>query len=146
MIFELIPINATYFTELRQAIQSSFSPNPKVVVLESVTDAKAWMHEQTPSLHDHLKAHHFKFVRTKQGTRMFYKEWSTDNIWLPQTGLAILPTEKSAPTQQPLLIRPFYDPESTEKLESTLRKVSLAKSIVKIIHVCPLDWCVPGED
>lgn len=114
-------------TELRQAIRSSFSPQPTVILLESVTNVKAWMHEQTPPLHDHLKAHQFKFVRTVHGTRMFYKEWSTDDIWLPQTGLAILPTINPAPTRQPLMIRPYYDPESIGKLESTLRKVSLAE-------------------
>ena len=84
------------------------------------------MREQTPPIHDHLKAHQFKFVHTQEGTKMFYKEWSTDDCWLPQTGLAILPTDNPIPTRQPQMIRPYYEPESIQKLEATLRKVSVA--------------------
>ena len=116
--------SCVFYVELTQAIQSSFVPKPKVILLESVTDAKAWMHEQTPPLHDHLKAHQFKFVHTAEGTMMFYKEWSTDNFWLPQTGLAVLPAKNLTPTQQPVMIRPYYDPDNIKKLEITLRKVS----------------------
>ena len=74
----------------------------------------------------HFKAHQFKYVHTQEGTKMFYKEWSTDDCWLPQTGLAILPTDNPIPTQQPQMIRPYYEPESIQKLEATLRKVSVA--------------------
>ena len=45
-----------------------------------------------PSSHDHLKAHQFKFERDELGEcKMFYKEWSTDDYWLPQSGLSLLP-------------------------------------------------------
>lgn len=94
--------------------------------MESVADAKSWMRDQTPPLHDHLKAHQFKFVRSEQGTRMFYKEWSSDEFWLPETGLAILPTDDPIPADQPLIISPYYDKENIQKLETTLRKVNTA--------------------
>ena len=74
----------------------------------------------------HFKAHQFKFVHTQEGTKMFYKEWSTDDCWVPQTGLAILPTDNPIPTRQPQMIRAYYEPESIQKLEATLRKVSVA--------------------
>ena len=78
--------------DLAESIQSSFTPQPSTVTLESVVDAKGWMQHVIPSLHDHLKAHQFKFQRNELGEcRMFYKEWSTDNYWLPQSGLALLP-------------------------------------------------------
>ena len=80
-------------SDLEVAIHQSFSPEPDVIVLDSVVDAKGWMQELVPALHDHLKAHHFKFERNEVGEcRMFYKEWSTDAFWLPETGLALLPT------------------------------------------------------
>lgn len=113
-------------TELTSVIQSSFTPEPVVVVLKSVTDTKRWMHEQTPPLHDHLKAHQFKFIRNEsEQCRMYYKEWSTDEFWLPQTGLVVLPVEKPVPTSNPLMIQPYFDPENFKKLETTLRKVSV---------------------
>ncbi len=54
---------------------------------------------------------------------MFYKEWSTDTFWLPQTGMSILPTGNSVPTQHPHILRPCFDPEQLGKIESTIRKV-----------------------
>lgn len=82
------------------------------------------MCEQTPPLHDHLKAHQFKFQRSESGeSRMFYKEWSTDTFWLPQNGLALLPTGNTIPQQQPLIFKPYYDPDNLKKLEATLRKI-----------------------
>ena len=127
-----------FISELTKAIQFSFSPKPKVVVLESVADAKAWMHNQTMPLHDHLKAHQFKFLRTEHGTRMFYKEWSSDSFWLPDMGLDILPTESRHPLGEPLRISPYYDPDNIQKLEATLRKVS---TLTFYFHFNPLDWC-----
>ena len=95
------------------------------MVLDSVTDVKAWMLEQTPLLHDHLKAHQFKFQCNEFGECvMFYKEWSTDTFWLPQGGLAFLPCGNNIPTKQPSILKPYYDLENLKKLETTLRKVS----------------------
>lgn len=113
------------FAELANVIRNSFTPEPEVVVLESVTDTKQWMDEQTPPMHDHLKAHQFKFQANEYGQcRMFYKEWSTDDFWLPQSGLAILPTDHPTPIIKPLILRPCYDSDSLKKLEATLRKAS----------------------
>lgn len=114
-----------FVTDLGHAIKTSFSPQPIVVNLDSVTDVKAWMLEQTPLLHDHLKAHQFKFQRSELGECvMFYKEWSTDTFWLPQGGLAFLPSGNTIPAKQPLVLQPYYDPDNLKKLDTTLRKVS----------------------
>ena len=95
------------------------------MILESVTDAKQWMVDQTPPIHDHLKAHQFKFQVNEHGQcRMFYKEWSSDEFWLPQSGLAILPTDHPIPSLKPLVLGPCYDPDSLKKLEATLKKAS----------------------
>ena len=105
-------------------IKASYTPQPIVYVLDTVTDTKTWMAEQTQPLHDHLKAHQFKFERIHTGeTRMFYKEWSTDSFWLPSDGLSILPSECPVPTRHPLRLCPVYDSEGLSKLETTTRKV-----------------------
>ena len=83
------------------------------------------MHDQTPPIHDHLKAHQFKFQLNEHGQcRMFYKEWSADDFWLPQSGLSILPTDDPIPSKKPMILRPCYDPAMLKKLEATLRKAS----------------------
>lgn len=95
-----------------------------MVVLQSVTDAKRWMCDQISPLHDHLKAHQFKFqLNEHEQCRMYYKEWSTDDFWLPQLGLAILPTGNSTPSHKPCVLSPCYDSDNLKKLESTLNKV-----------------------
>lgn len=81
-----------YYIDLAKAIHSSFTPHPTVSILESVVDAKGWMQNVIPSLHDHLKAHQFKFQRNQNGEcKMYYKEWNFDDYWLPQGGLSLLP-------------------------------------------------------
>ena len=75
-----------------RVLKASFTPTPSVSILESVVDAKSWMQSVIPSLHDHLKAHQFKFQRNERDEcRMYYKEWSVDDFWLPQGGLCLLP-------------------------------------------------------
>ena len=108
-----------------QVVRTSYIPEPFVEELTSVVDAKGWMKDQVPSLHDHLKAHQFKFECNEAGeSRLFFKEWSTDKFWLPQTGLAILPAENPLPSQDPRVILPQYDPQDLKKLESTVQKTS----------------------
>lgn len=128
--------------ELSQVIENSFSPKPKVIVLDSVTDIKNWMSEQTPPMHDHLKAHQFKFKRTKLGTRMWYKEWSTDKFWLPETGLAILPSDNPTPKWQPTLIMPHHDMDNILKLDATIKKVNLTWLEYNNIICYNEDWCI----
>lgn len=109
--------------ELSSVIHDSFKSNPEVMMLHSVTDVKGWMHDQISPLHDHLKAHQFKFEKDCHGhCRMFYKEWSTDEFWLPQAGLSILPMSNSTPCLKPCVL-PCYDPDNLKRLESTLSKV-----------------------
>lgn len=137
--------NFLYLSDLTEAIQQSFSPEPDVVVLDSVVDAKEWMEEVVPALHDHLKAHQFKFERNKVGEcRMFYKEWSTDTFWLPETGLALLLSttgmythavscenmflnipysENVFPEKTPKIFGPSFDQDIVNKVETTLKKL-----------------------
>ncbi len=82
------------------------------------------MKEQTPALHDHLKAHQFKFERDEDGEcRMFYKEWSTDTFWLPETGLTLLPAGNSIPSLKPKVLQPSFDLEHLGKVKATIRKI-----------------------
>lgn len=80
----------TLITALKEVIRGSFSPPPEVYEISRMLDMKAWMMPCIPPLHDHLKAHQFKFEKQDGETRMFYKEWSSDEFWLPQSGINLL--------------------------------------------------------
>ena len=85
------------------------------------------MKEIIPPIHDHLKAHQFKFVSTKDGVRMFYKQWSTDDIWLPSQGVGILDEayqSKAIPiTGIPSMVEPKLDKDDFQKLQAMVTKV-----------------------
>ena len=80
-----------YSIDLQREIRNSLtSHTPEVLLVDHVHDPKMWMAPVVPNLHDHLKAHQFKFERNQAGVvHMFYKEWSSDQFWLPNTGLLI---------------------------------------------------------
>ena len=110
--------------------------------IASVVDTKEWMQHVTPSLHDHLKAHQFKFCRDQSGCcKMYYKEWSSDTLWLPQSGISLLPpgthmqpfldmlplvifscTDGFCAAQPPKCVVPQYDAEYIKKLMTTVEK------------------------
>lgn len=58
-----------------------------MIEIGSVYDVKSWMMSCVPPLHDHLKAHQFKFEKVNGNTRMYYKEWSSDKVWQPKSGI-----------------------------------------------------------
>ncbi len=120
----IIPTHTGTLVDLIDVINSSLSPQPITYVVDAVVDTKSWMSEQTLPLHDHLKAHQFKFEHSHTGeTLMFYKEWSTDSFWLPSGGLSILPTNQPVPSKHPLVLQPFFDEDGITKLEATIRKI-----------------------
>ena len=123
----LSPFHTTMcITELKSVIQRSFKPTPNTVEIDEVYDVKKWMKPHTPNLHDHLKAHQFKFEKNQQGySKMFYKEWSIDPYWLPHTGISLLISYESsyAPAGKPLVIQPIFDPDVLEKLAHTTKKI-----------------------
>ena len=62
--------------ELIDAIKPTFTPIPELLELTELFDVKTWMKEIIPPIHDHLKAHQFKFISSKDGVHMFYKQWN----------------------------------------------------------------------
>ena len=116
-------------------IQSSLTPPPIVYIVDAVIDTKAWMSEKTPALHDHLKAHQFKFERNHLGeAQMYYKEWSTDSFWLPTGGLSVLPANDPIPTIQPQVLQPFLMRMVCQSLrpQSERLKVILTKQMLPV--------------
>lgn len=92
--------------------------------MSQVYNYKQWMCQQTPSIHDHLKAHQFKFQKDAKGTvKMYYKEWSTDEFWLPQSGMSVL-ANAYLPHGMPELLAVQYDQEKVKKVESTISKLT----------------------
>jgi hypothetical protein len=115
-----------YILELKNGIQRSFHPRPETTEIEEVYAIKEWMKPNTPNLHDHLKAHQFKFEKNQQGhSKMFYKEWSIDPFWLPHSGISLLISCESSytPIGKPLVIQPIFDPDVLEKVAHTMEKI-----------------------
>ena len=110
-----------------EEIKNAYQQKPDVVALTHVHDVKAWLGDHVPSIHDHLKAHQFKLQKDNQGVvKLFYKEWSTDNYWLPPSGMYILMQNslgKNTPCGQPELVNINFDAAKIEKLETTTIKI-----------------------
>lgn len=107
------------------ATRKSFTPVPEVVELTQIFDFKEWMSSVTPALHDHVKAHQFKFVRVESGAthvRMFYKQWSTDEVWLPVQGIDLLEGELPVLTA-PKTVSPTIAADDLRKLSTTINKI-----------------------
>lgn len=124
--------------ELIEAIKSTFTPIPELLEFTEMFDVKSWMKEIIPPIHDHLKAHQFKFISTKDGIHMFYKQWSTDDMWLPSQGIGILDEayqSNAIPIPGiPTLVKPKVDKDDLQKLQTMVMKVQgyLDKSGAKI--------------
>lgn len=114
--------------DLVQEIQNSFQQKPEVALVTHVFDVKKWMCNHIPNIHDHLKAHQFKFQKDGTGeVKMFYKEWSTDDFWLPQSGMYILQnfSGRIIPiVEAPSLVAMQFDCEKLQKLQGTLLKLA----------------------
>lgn len=109
--------------------KKTFTPAPELMELTEVFDVKGWMSKIIPAIHDHLKAHQFRFVRVDKGdTRMFYKEWSTDEMWLPSQGISVLEEANQSgelPIEgPPSLVVPTIALDDLQKLNTTVRKVA----------------------
>lgn len=95
--------------------------------IKEIYDVKEWMSKVTPPIHDHLKAHQFRFVKVSGGTtRLFYKQWSTDELWLPPQGISILEgvAQSGLPTGVPNLVHPSLARDDLQKLTTTITKVA----------------------
>lgn len=96
------------------------------------------MKEIIPPIHDHLKAHQFKFIAMKDGVHMFYKQWSTDDMWLPSQGIGILDEayqSNAIPIPDiPSMVKPKLDKDDLQKLQTMVSKVQgyLEKSGAKV--------------
>lgn len=111
------------------ATQNTFIPQSEMIELTEVYDVKGWMSDVTPALHDHLKAHHFKFMWVAQGsTRMFYKKWSTDETWLPANGICLLEGAQQSgflPLEgYPTRVTPSLATDDLQKLTTTVSKMA----------------------
>lgn len=84
------------------------------------------MEKVIPPIHNHLKAHQFKFISAKDGVRMFYKQWSTDDTWLPTQGIGILDEAyqmQAIPIPgNPCMVKPKMDKEDLQKLQTVVIK------------------------
>ena len=75
-----------------------------------------------------MVTHHFKIATTEVGTHMFYKEWSSNDFWLPEDGLALLMenNEQLFPLLTTLLpiIKTFIKPDEISGIQTMVHKLS----------------------
>ena len=77
------------YTGLLDATTKSYTPHPKVQLLESIYDVKLRLHPFIEDLHGYTQPHSFKFVLNTSGNaEMFYRNWNHDP-W-SEEGLVLL--------------------------------------------------------
>lgn len=107
--------------------------------MSQVWDIHSWLKPHIPSLHDHLKAYQFKIVRKHSGALLFYKQWSTDEYWLPDGGLRVLVAHDGQHYPQlndiPQVIHPTIDAEEHASLQTMALKLK-----AYLAHSGKFDW------
>ena len=85
-----IKINNYYFIiDLMKVTSQCYTPNPNVVLLDSVYDVRSWIGPHIDDLHGHSQPHCFRFSLDESGTAvMHYRNWTTD-AWSKE-GIQIL--------------------------------------------------------
>ena len=72
----------TQNSDLQEQISLSSTPSPKVKVLDSVLDVKAWLTPSLENMHGHSGPHCFKFIPVTEGDTtnvlMYYRNWTSD--------------------------------------------------------------------
>lgn len=67
--------NAVTTSALKQCLQSSYTPSPKVIDLFEVWDAKQGLREYTDDIRYHTQPHHFRFLLVDGRMQITYKHW-----------------------------------------------------------------------
>ena len=82
--------DAVTLKELKKEIAQSYTPEIKVVEVDSMFDMKAWMEPVQEDISGHIYHHQLKIERDGEGrTTLSYKKWSTTTEWLPKGGMEI---------------------------------------------------------
>ena len=106
------------------------SPAPSTVILES--DAKRWMQNVIPSLHDHLKAHQFKFQRksAKCSTR---RARYAINFSMRDILIEVLYCREICQLQ---VLKPIFNPDDLNKISAYLDKSWCYKMVGILYQGC----------
>ena len=75
--------------ELLAAIATSFTPNPRVVLLNTIFDIKGWMKPIRLGMHNIVYPHVFRLFVVDGCVKMQYKNWVNDPDWLPENSQGI---------------------------------------------------------
>ncbi len=71
-------------------IEDSYTPQPKVIWIESSFDFKAWIEPYIQEIHGHTEPHCFRFKMNEDGqVILHYRQWS-GQPWIPEQGLSLL--------------------------------------------------------
>ena len=85
-------------------IQKAHTPAPDVRVIKFIFDIKAWIEPLLNKIKNHVYPHTYRFFKRNGQVRMKYKNWASDETWLPEgPGQRML---SSTPRGIPPLVRP----------------------------------------
>ena len=80
----------TFHADLERVISECYTPQPHVVLIESLFDLKEWLSPCIEDLHGHSRPLCFRFTTNATGSvLMYYRQWS-GVAWEPENGLCLL--------------------------------------------------------
>ena len=86
----LMKHDAVTLKELKKEIAQSYTPEIKVVEVDSMFDVKAWMEPVQEDISGHIYHHQFKIESDGEGrATLSYKKWSTFTELLSKGGMEI---------------------------------------------------------
>ncbi len=90
--------------ELKSNIRRAHKPEAETHVIDFIYDIKSWIEPCLNPIKNHIYPHTYKFTKVNGEVVMKYKQWATDETWLPEG-----PGEKilaEVPKGAPSIVRP----------------------------------------
>ena len=123
VVRRLMKHDAVTLKELKKEIAQSYTPEIKVVEVDSMFDMKAWMEPVQEDISGHIYHHQLKIERDGEGrTTLSYKKWSTTTEWLPKGGMEIT---NGVPGGKPDIQQPNISNLNLGRIKADLNKFCL---------------------
>ena len=119
----LLKHDAVTLLELKKEMTQSYTPEIKVIQVDSMFDVKSWMNPVQEDISGHIHHHQFKIQRNGKGrATLYYKKWSTSTEWLPKEGMEIT---NGIPGGEPQILQPNIANLNLDKIKADLNKFRL---------------------
>ncbi|VDI30558.1 Hypothetical predicted protein [Mytilus galloprovincialis] len=93
------------------------TPSPTSVRTSHVWDVAGWIGKSLNKISNHSYPHVFKVEKRDGQTKLFYKKWSTDKVWLETTEQLLM----NIPTDAPQPVVPILTKLDLNKLKNDIR-------------------------